>query len=122
MISIPDSEPPFKEIELMKELVQEIGQAINERIKEGDDGSAKKEIGSPRAGDRLTNNDSLYGPALGRQAKKNTYLTIDRFIANHPEFAEIKEDAKRRVLERVQKYKQFLADGSQDFGSPTTPA
>lgn len=107
MFSVANSEPPFKEIELMKELVLEIGEAINDRIKEGNDGSPmKKEIGSPKAGDRLTNNDGLYGQALGRIAKKNTYLTIDKFIAEHPEFSEIKDEAKKKVLDRLTKYRQ----------------
>ena len=34
MFSVTVNDPPFKEIELMKELVLEIGTAINERMKE----------------------------------------------------------------------------------------
>ena len=111
------NEPPFKEIELMKELVLEIGTAINDRMKEGVATNTKKgskaapkkksEPVSPKSDcnedPRL---DSLSGYALRKHVTQNSYTTIDRFVANHPEFKEIKDDAKKKVLERVQTYQK----------------
>ena len=47
IFSVTNNDPPFKEIELMKELVLEIGTAINERMKE-DTVANKSPSTSPR--------------------------------------------------------------------------
>ena len=38
-------------------------------------------------------------------------MTIDRYIADHPEFELIKEDAKNKLLDRIQKYKENSVAG-----------
>jgi hypothetical protein len=43
ILSLVPEEPPFKEIELMKELVLEFGEAINDRIKEASSPDKKRE-------------------------------------------------------------------------------
>ena len=48
MLSDGTNEPPFKEIELMKELVLEIGSAINDRMKEDLPVPGKSPMLSPR--------------------------------------------------------------------------
>ena len=60
--------------------------------------------------------DSLSGRALNQRARKNTYLQIDRYIATHPEFEQIKDDAKKKVLARVNRFRE-RPRGCTDAGS-----
>jgi len=88
----------------MKELVLEIGTAINDRIGKKEDGASTPTPHKDEPAD-LQHSDSLAGKGLDKQANKNSYMTIDRFIASHPEFEHIKDEAKAKVLARVNKYR-----------------
>ena len=57
--------------------------------------------------------DSLSGRALNQRARKNTYLQIDRYIATHPEFEQIKDAAKSKVLARVNRFRERQASNAQ---------
>ena len=65
MFSVSNA-PPFDEIAIMKELVLEFGEAINERIKEGSDGPAVEVTPVHGDVDEPANLDSLHGAQLRR--------------------------------------------------------
>jgi hypothetical protein len=66
----------------------------------------------------MTISDSLSGKKLRQKVHKNDYLTIDRFIASHPEFELIKNEAKKKVLSRVKKYKESQDGSKLELFSP----
>lgn len=84
----------------MKELVYEIGEAISQRVRSLD----KHAVKTPRGVTRKNSNDD--SPCLGSLAKNNSYLMINKMIAEHPEFENIKNRAKDKVLDRVKQYKE----------------
>lgn len=96
-----DEESQFDEIELMKELVIEFTAAIDERMKEED----PPENGGPNSPTLPNNQEVSVGKKLRTMVKEDKYLTINEFITKHPEFQQIKDEAKQRVLMRVRKYK-----------------
>ena len=71
MFSISNA-PPYDEIAIMKELVLEFGEAINERIRE--DNGPLIEVNSPSDTHGANELDSLCGAQLKRQATKNSYM------------------------------------------------
>ena len=52
---------------------------------------------------------------LKQRTRKNNYHQIDRYIAMHPEFEQIKDEAKQKVLARVNKYRQKQVSNAQSL-------
>ena len=52
----------------------------------------------------ISQSNSLSGKKLKQHLKKQEYSMIDRFITSHPEFEQIKDEAKKNVISRVKEY------------------
>lgn len=53
------------------------------------------------------------GQSLRKQVKKTNYLALDEFITKHPEFKQIRDEAKQRILDRLKKYKESSQGSAQ---------
>ena len=49
---------------------------------------------------------------LKKQVSKNSYYQIDQHITEHPEFKDIKESAKKKILDRVNMFREKRKSGS----------
>ena len=108
-----ENDEPYNEIEMMKELVLEFGDAISDRMKDIDRNLLMGNNKNRTSGNRFAQKsdaDSLHevalkGDNLRVHAKGEKYLMINKMIVEHPEFEFVKNKAKERVLERVLAYK-----------------
>ena len=124
-----ENDEPYNEIEMMKELVLEFGDAISERMRDIDRNLLMGNNKNRTSGNRFAQKsdaDSLHevalkGDNLRVHAKGEKYLMINKMIVEHPEFEFVKNKAKQKVLERVLAYKEKVSE-SLTHGTPAVLA